>query len=228
MREGVGSIVGGLKQSCVFGCSLGWELWRYMISILDSTLVTLVEAPVSLVFSLFSFTTWGLSWQLSTPLDRLKLIIFLCCWNFREKRGRLKTDLDYDRIRAKLRSLKLLSVLSILSITIAASRRAFSNPYTPSPLLSKPTLSAMRLKKRRMLVAFMAIIGSISVGLIGLHIHTESAGSVINSTAASRSGDRHETSGGSEFGDAIGDRREYKITLSVLQLPSLSLFSSLL
>lgn len=72
-----------------------------------------------------------------------------------------------------------------------------------------------------MSVASMAVTGSTSVGLVGLHIHAEPAGSVTNPTAASRSGDRHETSGGSGFGDAIGDRREYGMTLSVLQLPSL-------
>lgn len=58
-----------------------------------------------------------------------------------------------------------------------------------------------------MSVASMAVAGSTSVGLVGLHIHAEPARSVTNPMAASRSGDRHETSGGSGFGDAIGDRR---------------------
>ena len=78
-----------------------------------------------------------------------------------------------------------------------------------------------------MLVTFMTIAGSTSVGLVGLHIHMKSAGSVTNPTS-SRSGDRHETSGGSGFGDAIEDRREYGMTSAVLQLPPLSPFSSLL
>ena len=79
-----------------------------------------------------------------------------------------------------------------------------------------------------MSVASMAVTGSISVGLVGLHIHAEPAGSVMGPTASSRSGDRHETSGGSGFGDVIGHWSEYGMTLSVLQLPSLSPFSSLL
>ena len=78
-----------------------------------------------------------------------------------------------------------------------------------------------------MSVASMAVAGSTSVGLVGLHIHAEPAGSVTNPTS-SRSGDRHETSGGSGFGDAIEDRREYGMTSAVLQLPPLSPFSSLL
>ena len=76
-----------------------------------------------------------------------------------------------------------------------------------------------------MSVASIAIIGSTFVGLIGLHIYAEPAGSVTDPTASSRSGDRYETSGGSGFSDVIGDRREYRITLSVLQLPPLFLFS---
>ena len=59
----------------------------------------------------------------------------------------------------------------------------------------------------------MAVTGSTSVGL---HIHGEPAGSIADPTASSRSGDRHETSGGLGFGDAIGDRREYGMMLSVL------------
>ena len=58
---GVGLVVGGLMQLRVFGCSFGWELWRCMVSISDSTLVALVEAPVSPVFSSSSFTTRGSS-----------------------------------------------------------------------------------------------------------------------------------------------------------------------
>ncbi len=76
-----------------------------------------------------------------------------------------------------------------------------------------------------MSVASIAITGSTFVGLIGLHIHAEPAGSVTDPTASSRSEDRHETSGGSGFGDVIGDRREYGMTLSVLQLPPSSPFS---
>ena len=78
-----------------------------------------------------------------------------------------------------------------------------------------------------MLVAFMAVAGSIFVELVRLHIHAELAESVINPTS-SRSGDRHEISGGLGFGDAIEDRREYGMTSSVLQLPPLFLFSFLL
>ena len=76
-----------------------------------------------------------------------------------------------------------------------------------------------------MSVASMAVAGSTSVGLLGLHIHAEPAGSAIDPTASSRSGDRHETSGGSGFGDAIGDRREYGMMLSILQYAPLSPFS---
>ncbi len=79
-----------------------------------------------------------------------------------------------------------------------------------------------------MSVASMAVTGSTSVELVGLHIHAEPAGSVTGPTASSWSGDRHETSGGSGFGNVIGYRREYGMTLPVLQLPSLSPFSSLL
>ena len=61
MGVGVGSVVGGLMQLRVFGCSFGWELWRCMVSISDSTLVALVEAPVSPVFSSSSSTTTGSS-----------------------------------------------------------------------------------------------------------------------------------------------------------------------
>ena len=76
-----------------------------------------------------------------------------------------------------------------------------------------------------MSVASMAVAGSTSVGLLRLHIHAELAGSVINPTTSSRSGDRHETSSGSGFSDAIGDRREYEIMLSILQYTPLSPFS---
>ena len=61
----VGSIVGPvileLKQLCVFGCFSGRELWGCMISILDSTLVVLVEASISLVFSSLFSIMRGLS-----------------------------------------------------------------------------------------------------------------------------------------------------------------------
>ena len=59
----------------------------------------------------------------------------------------------------------------------------------------------------------MAIIGLTSVGL---YIYRELAGSIADPTASSRSGDRHETSGSLGFGDVIGDRREYRIMLSIL------------
>ena len=99
-------------QLRVFGCSFGWELWRCMILISDSTLVALVEAPVSPVFSSSSSTTRGSSeirqqksrvvvrnapggggtpGLLPASLDRLKLVAFLYCGNVREKEGRLKT-----------------------------------------------------------------------------------------------------------------------------------------
>ena len=77
-----------------------------------------------------------------------------------------------------------------------------------------------------MSVASMAVARSTSVGLVGLHIHAEPAVSVTNPTAASRSGDRHETNGSSGFGDAIGDRREYGMMLSVLRYVPLPPFSS--
>ena len=72
----------------------------------------------------------------------------------------------------------------------------------------------------------MAVTGSTSVGLVGLHIHGELAGSATDPTASSRSADRHGTSDDSGFGDAIDDRREYGIMLSVLQLAPLPPFSS--
>ena len=61
MEEGVGSAVGGLKQPYIFACSLGWEFWRCTVPISDSTLVVLVEALVSPVFSSLSSTTRGSS-----------------------------------------------------------------------------------------------------------------------------------------------------------------------
>jgi len=59
--EVIGPVTVRLKQPCVFGCSLGWELWRRTLPISDSTLVALVEAPVSLVFSSSSSTRRGSS-----------------------------------------------------------------------------------------------------------------------------------------------------------------------
>ncbi len=61
MGEGVDLVVGGLKQPCVFDCFLGWEFWRRTVPISDSTLVALVESPVSPVFSSSSSTTTGSS-----------------------------------------------------------------------------------------------------------------------------------------------------------------------
>ena len=71
-----------------------------------------------------------------------------------------------------------------------------------------------------MSMASMTLTGSISVGLVGLHIHEEPAGSAADPTASSLSGDRS-----SGLGDAIGNRREYGMMLSVLQLVPLSPFS---
>ena len=62
----------------------------------------------------------------------------------------------------------------------------------------------------------MVVKGSTSVGLLGLHIYGEPAGSTIDPTASSWSGDRHRNSGDAEFGDIIGDWREYGMMLSVL------------
>ncbi len=76
-----------------------------------------------------------------------------------------------------------------------------------------------------MSVASIAVTGSMSLGFVGLHIHGNLAGSAADPTASSRSGDRHEPSGGSGFGDAIGKRREYGMDWSVLQLAPLSPFS---
>ena len=56
----VGSVVLELKQSCIFGCFPGWELWGCMVLISDFTLVTLVEALISSVFSSLFFITRGL------------------------------------------------------------------------------------------------------------------------------------------------------------------------
>lgn len=78
----------------------------------------------------------------------------------------------------------------------------------------------MRLKEPRISIAFMALTGSISVGLIRLHIHKELAGSTADPITSSLSGDRS-----SGLGDAIGNRREYGIMFSVLQLILLSPFS---
>ena len=67
-----------------------------------------------------------------------------------------------------------------------------------------------------MLVTFITIIDSTFVELIRLHIYTKLAESITNSTATSRSEDRYEISNSLEFNDVIEDRREYKITLSIL------------
>lgn len=48
--EAVGSVVVGLEQPFVIGCSLGWEFWRCAVSISDSILVAIVETPVSPIF----------------------------------------------------------------------------------------------------------------------------------------------------------------------------------
>ena len=74
-----------------------------------------------------------------------------------------------------------------------------------------------------MSVGAMAVTRAPAVGIVGLHIHEEPAGSASDSTASSRSGDRHSDNSG--FGDAISDRREYGMILSVLQLVPLSSFS---
>ena len=72
----------------------------------------------------------------------------------------------------------------------------------------------------------MAITRSSSVEIVGLHIYEELAGSISDSTASSRSEDRHSDNLG--FDDIISDRREYEIMVSVLQLVSLFSFSFLL
>ena len=59
--EVVDEAVLGLKQRFVFGCSLGRELWRCTVPILDSMLVAMVEPPASPVFFLSSSTTRGSS-----------------------------------------------------------------------------------------------------------------------------------------------------------------------
>lgn len=79
-----------------------------------------------------------------------------------------------------------------------------------------------------MSIMFIIIIGSTSVGLMRFHIHAKSIESVIDLTASFRSEDRHEISDDSGFGDAIGDRREYEMMLSVLRYVFLFPFSSLL
>jgi len=56
-----GEVVGSVIVRLVFGCSIPGELWRCTLSISDSTLVALVEAPVSLVFSSVSSTRRGSS-----------------------------------------------------------------------------------------------------------------------------------------------------------------------
>ena len=75
-------------------------------------------------------------------------------------------------------------------------------------------------------MASIAIARLISVGLIGLYIYTEPAGSTTNPTASSRSRERYETSSGLGFSEVIGDRREYRIILSILRYTPLSPFSS--
>ena len=69
----------------------------------------------------------------------------------------------------------------------------------------------MRLKKSRTSITSITFTDLISVELVGLHIYEESAESVANSTASSLSGDRSLG-----LGDAIGNRREYEMMLSVL------------
>ena len=61
----------------------------------------------------------------------------------------------------------------------------------------------------------MTIVDLIFVGLIGLYIYAELVESVTNPTS-SRSGDRYEISDNLEFNDVIEDRREYRITSSIL------------
>ncbi len=76
-----------------------------------------------------------------------------------------------------------------------------------------------------MSVAFIAVTGSLSVRLVGLHIHGNLARSAADPMVSSRCGDRHEISGVSGFGDALGNGREYWMMLSVLPLVPLSSFS---
>jgi len=66
----MGSVVGLVvfKQPCVFGCSLRWELERCAVPVSDSTLVALVEVPVSLVVSPSSSITKVLSKVCQTNL----------------------------------------------------------------------------------------------------------------------------------------------------------------
>ena len=65
-----------------------------------------------------------------------------------------------------------------------------------------------------MSVESIAVTGLTSVGLVELYIHRELVGFVTDPTVSSRSKDRHSDELG--FGDAISDRREYGMMLSVL------------
>ena len=69
----------------------------------------------------------------------------------------------------------------------------------------------MRLKESRISVTFITLIGLIFVELVGLHIYEKLVKSIADSTASSLSGDRSL-----ELGDAIGNRREYEMILSIL------------
>ena len=76
-------------------------------------------------------------------------------------------------------------------------------------------------------VAPVAVTSSASVRPVGLHIHGKPTRSAADPTGPSRSEDRHETSGGSGVGNTKGDRREYGMISTILQLAPFYPFSFL-
>ena len=74
VERSTGEVTGGVVKRVfarpgAFGCSLGWELETCVGSVSDSTLVVLMEAPISLVVSPSSSKTRGLS---EVPLEGIQ------------------------------------------------------------------------------------------------------------------------------------------------------------
>lgn len=67
-----------------------------------------------------------------------------------------------------------------------------------------------------MSIKFMIVIDSTFLWLLKFHIYEKSIEFVIDFMALSRSEEYHEINDDLEFCDAVNDRREYEIMLSVL------------
>ena len=67
----------------------------------------------------------------------------------------------------------------------------------------------MRLKKPRISIIFIIIIGLLSVRLVKLYIYKNLVESIADSTISSRYGDRYEINNNSRFNDALSNKREY-------------------